>query len=48
MLDRFRIPAAFGLLAGLAVLVLGIGAAAAAQQQAPQLPAEVSEWLERD
>ena len=48
MLDRFRIPAAVGLFAGLAVLVLGIGGDAAAQQQTPQLPAAVSEWLERD
>lgn len=48
MLNRLRFPVAFALLAGLAAPVLWTGREAAAQQQAPQLPAEVSEWLERD
>ena len=48
MLNRLRFPVAFALLAGLAAPVLWTGREAAAQQQEPQLPAEVSEWLERD
>ncbi len=48
MPNRFRFSIAFALLVGLAVLVLGTGGDAAAQQQTSQLPAEVSEWLERD
>ena len=48
MHNRLRLPVVFAVLAIVAVLVPWTGSEAAAQQQAPQLPAEVSEWLERD
>ena len=48
MLNRLRFSVALALLTGLAILVLWTGQEAAAQQQTPQLPTEISEWLERD